>query len=43
MLFRFDDALPVLRRMPAVLRALLLDLPDPWVEATEGAPTVMIH
>jgi hypothetical protein len=37
--FRFDDALPVLRRTPAVLRALLLDLPDPWVGANEGPGT----
>jgi len=37
--FRFDDALPVLRRTPAVLRALLLDLPGPWIEATEGPGT----
>ena len=34
--FRYDDALPVLRRTPTVLRALLLDLPVPWIEATEG-------
>jgi hypothetical protein len=34
--FQFDDALPVLRRTPAVLRALLLDLPGPWIGATEG-------
>lgn len=37
--FRLDDALPVLRRTPAVLRALLLDLPGPWIEATEGPGT----
>jgi hypothetical protein len=37
--FHFDDALPVLRRTPAVLSALLLDLPDPWVGATEGPRT----
>ena len=37
--FRFDDALPVLRRTPAVLRALLLDLPAPWVKAVEGPGT----
>ena len=28
--FRFDDALPVLRRTPAVLSELLLDLPGRW-------------
>jgi hypothetical protein len=37
--FRFDEALPVLRRTPAILRAQLLDLPAPWVEATEGPGT----
>ncbi len=37
--FQFDDALPVLRRTPAVLRSLLLDLPDPWIGATEGPGT----
>jgi hypothetical protein len=37
--FQFDDALPVLRRTPAVLRALLLDLPGSWIGATEGPGT----
>ena len=37
--FRFDDALPILRRTPAVLRTLLLDLPGPWIAATEGPGT----
>ncbi len=37
--FQFDEALPVLRRTPAVLRALLQDLPDPWIVATEGPGT----
>jgi len=37
--FQFDDALPVLRRTPTVLRALLLDLPGPWIGATEGSGT----
>jgi DinB superfamily len=37
--FQFDEALPVLRRTPAVVRALLLDLPDPWIGATEGPGT----
>ena len=46
--FELDEALPVLRRTPAVLRALLLDLPAPWVEATEGPDTwspfdVVVH
>ncbi len=37
--FRFDEALPVLRRTPAVLRDLLRDLPSTWIEATEGPGT----
>jgi DinB superfamily len=37
--FRFDDALPILRRTPAVLRELLLDLPASWTGATEGPGT----
>jgi len=37
--FQFDNALPVLRRTPAVLRALLLDLPGSWIGATEGPAT----
>ena len=37
--FRFEEALPVLRRTPGVLRALLLDLPDAWVRGTEGPGT----
>jgi hypothetical protein len=37
--YQFDDALPVLRRTPAVLRSLLLDLPGPWIGATEGPGT----
>jgi hypothetical protein len=37
--YRLDDALPVLRRTPAVLRELLLDLPDPWTTAAEGPGT----
>lgn len=37
--FRFDDALPVLRRTPAVLSALLQDLPGTWITATEGSDT----
>lgn len=34
--FEFDDALPVLRRTPAVVRTLLTDLPEPWVTAADG-------
>ncbi len=37
--FRFDDAVPVLRRTPAVVRALLHDLPPAWAGATEGPET----
>jgi DinB superfamily len=37
--FQLDGALPVLRRTPAVLRALLGDLPDQWTRATEGPGT----
>ena len=37
--FRFDEALPVLRRTPSALRALLLDLPADWTDATEGPGT----
>ena len=39
MQFHFDEALPVLRRTPGVLRELLRDLPDKWTQATEGAGT----
>jgi len=37
--FRLDDALPVLRCTPAVLRDLLLNLPDRWTEAVEKPGT----
>jgi DinB superfamily len=37
--FRFEDALPVLERTPSALRALLHDLPEPWIRATEGPGT----
>jgi hypothetical protein len=37
--FRFDEALPVLRRTPAVVRDLLLDLPERWTHAREGPGT----
>ena len=37
--FRFDDALPVLRRTPEVVRSLLRDLPETWTRATEGPGT----
>lgn len=34
--FDLDEALPVLRRTPAVVRALLADLPESWVAAADG-------
>lgn len=37
--YRLDEAVPVLRRTPTVLRELLLDLPDVWTEAVEGPGT----
>lgn len=37
--FSYADALPVLGRTPAVIRAMLWDLPEPWVRATEGPDT----
>jgi uncharacterized damage-inducible protein DinB len=37
--FSFDDALPVLRSTPGVLRVWLQDLPDSWIRANEGAET----
>lgn len=36
---RLDDAVAVLERTPASLTALLKDLPERWVQATEGAGT----
>ena len=37
--FRFDEGLPVLRRTPGVLRALLMGLPAVWTGSTEGPGT----
>ena len=34
--FRFDEAIPILRRTPAVLRDLLQDLPATWINSREG-------
>jgi uncharacterized damage-inducible protein DinB len=34
--FRLEDALPVLRATPGVLRAWLKDLPDGWAHSNEG-------
>ena len=39
MIYRIEDALPVLRRTPATLRALLSGLGDEWLEADEGPDT----
>lgn len=37
--YRFDEAIPVLRRTPNALDALLVGLPDSWIAATEGPKT----
>jgi hypothetical protein len=37
--FHFADAVPVLRRTPAVLREQLADLPASWTDAVEGPDT----
>jgi hypothetical protein len=37
--FSFQDAWPLLRRTPAVLRSWLGDLPDSWTAANEGPDT----
>jgi hypothetical protein len=37
--FTLSDAIPILRRTPAVLRALLWDVPDSWARGTEGPET----
>ena len=37
--FKFDTALPVLRRTPSVLAGLLADLPSSWTDAVEGPNT----
>ena len=37
--FTLDDALPVLRATPEVLRAWLRSLPDAWVRSNEGPDT----
>jgi hypothetical protein len=34
--FNLDDAVAMLKRTPASLNALLLDLPERWARATEG-------
>jgi hypothetical protein len=37
--FSLDDAIPVLRATPQVLRAWLADLPDGWTRTNEGPDT----
>jgi hypothetical protein len=37
--YRLDEAVPVLRRTPPALEALLEGLPDPWITAAEGPRT----
>lgn len=37
--FSLDDAVAVLKRTPSTLSALLTDLPDTWIVATEGDNT----
>ena len=37
--FSLDDALPILRATPGVLRAWLSALPDSWTTANEGSDT----
>ena len=37
--FSMDDAVPMLRCTPAVLRAWLWDLPEPWTASNEGPDT----
>jgi hypothetical protein len=37
--FHLDTALPILRRTPSVVRTLLADLPQDWIEQTEGPGT----
>jgi uncharacterized damage-inducible protein DinB len=37
--FSLDDALPMLRTTPAVLRSWLVNLPESWIHADEGPET----
>ena len=39
MVFSVDEASSVLERTPAVLRAMLAGLPEPWITCDEGADT----
>lgn len=38
-MYRLEEAIALLRRTPAALRALLQDLPEPWILANEGPGT----
>ena len=37
--YQIDDAIGILSRTPAALRALLTELPDPWLRRNEGGET----
>src|SRR5215210_2875174 len=37
--FSLDDALPMLRATPGILRSWLGALPEPWIRANEGPDT----
>jgi hypothetical protein len=39
MKFELEHAIQILRRTPATLKSLLLDLPDPWLVQNEGQGT----
>jgi hypothetical protein len=39
MSFELSEAIAVLERTPATFRALLRGLPEPWIQASEGADT----
>ena len=39
MQFTLGDSLPILERTPAVLRQMLIGIPDTWIHATEGPDT----
>lgn len=41
--FQLENAVPVLRNTPLVLRALLADLPSAWTSSTEGEGTWSVY
>jgi len=41
--FSLEESLPVLERTPAVFRALLAGVPEPWIVADEGPDTFSPH